>query len=176
MMRVRPLAFVALLLLAACGFRPVYMPTASGKQGVAERELAAVYVPLMPDRPGQLFRQALQEELADDSGGPQLYDLEAGFWITGEGISVQPSNIATRVRLTGHVTWTLRARDSAHTRLTGGASHLIDGVNLLDQQYFAFDLENEVVQKRLANALADQVATQLAIYFRQRAEKPANPS
>jgi LPS-assembly lipoprotein len=175
-MSVRPLAFVAILLLAACGFRPVYMPTASGKEGVAQREMAAVYVPLLPGRPGQLFRQALQENLSDDSGSPQLYDLEANFWITGEGISVQPSNIATRVRLTGHVTWTLRTRDAARTQLTGGASHLVDGVNLLDQQYFAFDLENEVVQKRLANALAEQVASQLAIFFRHRAEKSPNAS
>jgi LPS-assembly lipoprotein len=118
----------------------------------------------------------LQENLSDDSGSPQLYDLEANFWITGEGISVQPSNIATRVRLTGHVTWTLRTRDAARTQLTGGASHLVDGVNLLDQQYFAFDLENEVVQKRLANALAEQVASQLAIFFRHRAEKSPNAS
>jgi len=51
------------LLLAGCGFQPVYMPTASGKTGVAQRELAAVNVTLMPGRPGQLFRQALQEAL-----------------------------------------------------------------------------------------------------------------
>ena len=71
------------LLLAGCGFRPVYMPTASGNAGVARRELAAVNVPLMFGRPGQLFRQALQEQLSSDDSGPQLYDLEANFWITG---------------------------------------------------------------------------------------------
>jgi LPS-assembly lipoprotein len=160
------------LLLAGCGFQPVYMPTASGKTGVAQRELAAVNVTLMPGRPGQLFRQALQEALSDDNGGAQSYDLEASFWISGEGISVQPSNIATRTRLTGNVTWTLHARDATRTALTSGSGHQVDAVNLLDQQYFAVDLENEAIQRRLANALAQQVANQLAIYFRHRAQTP----
>lgn len=166
------LAWSVSTVLAGCGFQPVYMPTASGKPGVAQRELAAVNVPLMAGRPGQLFRQALQEQLASDGGTPHLYDLDASFWVTGEGIAIEQSNIATRIRLTGYVVWALRAHDQARTRLTGGSSHLVDGLNLLDQQYFAADLENEQVQRRLANALAEQVATQLAIFFRQR----ANPS
>ena len=42
-------------------------------------------------------------------------------------------------------------------------------MNILDSQYFALDLENEAVQKRVAEALADQIAIQLAAYFRRRA-------
>jgi LPS-assembly lipoprotein len=159
----------SLLLLAGCGFQPVYMPTASGKPGPAQRDLEAINVQLMPDRPGQLFRQALQAALGSDNGTPQRYDLEARFWVAGEGVSITPDNIATRIREIGYVTWTLRARDAAHTPLTSGSGHQLDGLNLLDQQYFAMDLENEAVQRRLANALADQVALQLAVYFRQRA-------
>jgi hypothetical protein len=48
----------------------------------------------------------------------------------------------------------------------------VDAVNLLDQQYFAVDLENEAIQRRLANALAQQVVNQLAIFFRYRAQTP----
>ncbi|MDQ2801372.1 MAG: hypothetical protein M3Y41_01300, partial [Pseudomonadota bacterium] len=51
----------ALVPLAGCGFQPVYMPTASGSAGPARRELAAVNVQIIPDRPGQLLRQALQQ-------------------------------------------------------------------------------------------------------------------
>jgi LPS-assembly lipoprotein len=156
------------LLLTGCGFQPVYMPTASGGAGVAQRELATVNVALMAGRPGQLFRQALQVELADDSGEPQRYDLEANFWISGEGIAITANNIATRIRLIGNVTWTLRARDATRTPLTGGSGRMVDGMNVIDEQYFASDLENEAVQKRLADALAGQVATQLAIFFRHR--------
>jgi len=66
----------------------------------------------------------------------------------------------------------LHARDATRTALTSGSGHQVDAVNLLDQQYFAVDLENEAIQRRLANALAQQVANQLAIYFRHRAQTP----
>ena len=33
----------------------------------------------------------------------------------------------------------------------------MDGFNIIDEQYFAADLENEAVQRRLAEALADQI-------------------
>ena len=38
-----------------------HMPTASGQPGPAQRELAAINVNLIPDRPGMLLRQALQD-------------------------------------------------------------------------------------------------------------------
>ena len=47
--------------VAGCGFQPVYMRTASGKPGVAQRDLSTVFVEIIPERPGQLLRQALQE-------------------------------------------------------------------------------------------------------------------
>ena len=41
----------------------------------------------------------------------------------------------------------------------------MDGINIFDTQYFAADLENEAVQRRLADALADQITLQLAAFF-----------
>jgi LPS-assembly lipoprotein len=156
--------------LAGCGFQPVYMPTASGRAGPAQRELAAIAVKLLPDRPGQLLRQDLQERLGSDSGEvPQRYSLAVSFSIAGEGIGIQPDNAATRVRLIGTATWTLSAQDPAQTRVTSGSARAMDDFNILDQQYFAADLENEQVQRRLAAALADQIAMQLAVFFRHRA-------
>src|SRR5579863_6134444 len=85
-------------LLSACGFQPVYMPTASGKAGVAQRELAAIQVDQIPDRPGQLLRQALQDRL-EGAGGEvaRHYDLSVSFGIGGEGIAVEQTTIATRL-------------------------------------------------------------------------------
>lgn len=157
-------------LLTACGFQPVYMPTASGRAGPAQRELAAVNVNLIPDRPGQLLRQALQERFGSDAyGSVNRYDLAVGFSIAGEGIGVQADTTVSRIRLTGTASWTLIARDSGHTVLTRGSARAMDAFNILDQQYFAADLDTEAVQKRLAQALADQIALQLAVYFRRKA-------
>lgn len=159
--------------LGGCGFQPLYMPTASGKAGAAERELSAINVPIIPDRPGQLLRQALQAKFANDSGAPKRYDLAVSYWISGEGISIQTDNSATRIRVLGYANWILTAQDPARTRLTEGSARTMDGLNIFNQQYFALDMENEVIQRRLAEQLADQVATQLALWFRQRAAASA---
>ena len=57
----------------------------------------------------------------------------------------------------GNANWTLIAQDPARTRLTSGSAKAVDGLNIFDAQYFAADLENEAVQRRLAEALADQI-------------------
>ena len=159
--------------LGGCGFQPVYMPTASGKAGVAQRDLSAVYVEIIPERPGQLLRQALQERFGDDSGSPSSYNLLVSFGISGEGIGIEMNNIATRLRMTGNASWSLVGHDEKRTTLTSGSARAIDAVNIFDSQYFAADLEVEAEQKRIAENIATQIATQLAVWFRQQAAKQA---
>jgi LPS-assembly lipoprotein len=171
-------AFLALgsgAALAGCGFQPVYMPTASGRAGPAQRELAAINVALIPDRPGMLLRQALQDhfEGTGDSTAPR-YDLSVNFWITGTGVGEQADTTITRTRLIARANWSLTAYDLAHTRLASGSVHASDAINNLDTQLFASDLENEAVQKRLAQDVADQIALQLAAFFRKRAATAAS--
>jgi LPS-assembly lipoprotein len=170
MTRRQMLGLTAGATLSGCGFEPVYMPTASGKAGVAQRELAAIEVALIPDRPGQLLRQALQDRLEmGASGVARRYDLSVSFGIAGEAIAVQPDSQPTRIREIGSANWTLVAQDPGRTRLTAGYAKAVDAINLFDAQYFASDLENETVQRRLADALADQITLQLAAFFRKRA-------
>jgi LPS-assembly lipoprotein len=158
-------------ILGGCGFRPIYMPTASGKAGVAQRDLSTVFVEIIPERPGQLLRQALQERFGDDAGTPASYSLRVTFGIAGEGIAVEENDIATRIRLTGNASWTLVSHDDKRTPLTSGSARAADAVNIFDSQYFASDLETEAEQQRIAENIATQIATQLAVWFRQQAEK-----
>ena len=161
---------LASVLLAGCGFQPVYMPTATGNAGVAQRELAAIHVALIPDRPGQELRQALQARFeGSGSSVAQRYELRVGFGIAGDAIAILPDSIPTRIREIGTASWTLVAQDPARTTVTSGTAKAVDGYNLIESQYFASDLENAVVQRRLAEALADQITMQLAVYFRQHA-------
>ena len=159
--------------LSGCGFQPIYMPTASGKPGPAQRELAAVYVGIIPDRPGQLLRQALQERFNSDAGGLPTYDLAATFSVFGEGIGILPNALATRLRLTGTATYVLTSRDEKRVRLTSGSARAIDGLDVFDSQYFAVDQEVEAKQRRLAEECATQISNQLATWFRSHASKMA---
>jgi LPS-assembly lipoprotein len=164
------LALGSTAVLTGCGFQPVYMPTATGQPGPAQRELAAIDVNLIPDRPGQLLRQALQDRFAGTGDATaHHYDLAVTFWITGRALGMQSDATITRVRLIGRATWTLLAQDLAHTNITNGSALATDAENVFDAQYFAADLENESIQKYLATAIADQITLQLAAYFRKRA-------
>jgi LPS-assembly lipoprotein len=159
--------------LTGCGFQPIYMRTASGKPGVAQRDLSTVFVEIIPERPGQLLRQALQERFDDDAGTPASYNLHVTFSVAGEGDAIETNDIATRIRLTGTATWTLLGHDDKHTTLTSGNARASDAVNVFDSQYFAADLETEAEQKRIAETIATEIASQLAVWFRQQAAKKA---
>ncbi len=52
----------------------------------------------------------------------------------------------------------------------------MDGINIFNEQYFAADLETEAVQGRIAENIAQQIATQLAIWFRKQATQSAAKS
>jgi hypothetical protein len=160
--------------MGGCGFQPVYMRTASYKPGVAQRDLSTVFVDIIPERPGQLLRQALQERLGSDSGTPASYSLHVTFSVAGEGIAIETNDITTWIRLTGNATWTLIGHDEKRTALTSGSARAIDGLNIFDSQYFASDLETEAEQKRIAENIAMQIATQLAVWFRRQAVKQAS--
>ena len=103
--------------LIGCGFQPIYMPTASGQPGPAARDLAAINILPLGERPGMLLRQALQErfEGAGDSVA-RRYDLSVSFLIGGEALGIQQNTTATRVRLIGRSNWVLTAQDPGRTR------------------------------------------------------------
>ncbi len=152
--------------LSACGFRPLYAPqgTASGPQ----QELAAIDVALIPDRPGQLLRQALQQRMDRGSAVAKRYTLSVSFGIAGDAISIQRDSTATRVRQVATATWSLKALDPARTLVTNGTARALDGVNVIDQQYFAADLEGETATKRITETVADQITLQIASFFARR--------
>ncbi len=155
--------------LSGCGFRPVYAPRAGLAAG-PQQELGAIDVALIPDRPGQLLRQALQERL--DRGGmaeAKRYQLSISYNLSGVGVGVQPDTSVTRLRLTSAATWTLRQLNPGQTLVANGTARALDGYNVLDQQYFAADMENESADRRLAEALADEVVLQIASYFARHA-------
>ena len=110
---------------AGCGFHPVY---GEGQPGKAA--LAAVFVNIIPNRSGQLLRQALQERFGNDSG-----------------------------------TWSLRSADNPAVQLAGGSVRSVDGYNIIDEQFFYQDLEEDAAEHRLAQALADQIVLAMGVYF-----------
>ena len=165
----RRAALTLALLLPGCGFRPVY--GSGGMGGLVGQDLASIDVALIPNRSGQLLRQALQQRLygAGDDAPAKQYQLTVSFGVTGEAIGEQADSSVTRLREFGSANWTLKMLDPVRTLVTSGQARSLDGVNIIDEQYFAADIEGEAVARRMAETLASQITVQLAAYFNHRA-------
>jgi LPS-assembly lipoprotein len=167
----RVLLTVLGLSMAGCGFHPLYGTAANGETGPAQTGLAQISVGLIPERSGQLLRQALQTrfERGGSGGVAARYDLAVYYSLSGEGIAIEPDSSISRIRMTGSATWYLTAQDPQRRTLSSGTARVIDAYNIINSQIFTSDLDNEVLQRRIAEALADQITLQLASYFDKQA-------
>ena len=155
-------------LLGGCGFSPLYGPGPDGADGPAIVGLSEISVAIIPERAGQLLRQALQARFyGAGTSRARLFELKATFGIGADAVAIRPDNTATRARLVGSASWTLTASDPRAGTVASGTATVVDGYNIFDQQYFAADLASEAVQRRIAEATADRITVQLASYFKK---------
>jgi len=163
-----PLAFAAVL--PGCGFRPMYATASDGDPGPAEAGLAQISINYQPERQGQLLRNALETRFTrGGTGQVHRYDLQVTYGVTGEAVAIQHDSSVSRVRLFGAATWTLTAQDPQRSTLATGAARTLDGYNIFDEQPFAGDMESQAVQRRMCDAIAEQITLQLATYFDKHA-------
>ncbi|MGY6769334.1 hypothetical protein [Komagataeibacter sp. NFXK3] len=170
----------ALLMLAGCGFSPMYKTTGShigadGKPttGNVLAELRQVYVARINERYGQLLRQALQQDMG--GAGPENptgYVLRIRTYLMNEAVDIHADNTSGRTRTTAFAHWTLETVANSPVMLAGGDASVVDGVNNNYEQYFAQTLNLEGVRARVAKNLAEQITQEVAVWFRTHA-KPA---
>ncbi len=156
-----------LLLLGGCGFHPTY---GGGETGTAAAALAGIEVDLLPERTGQLLRLALQRRFYGPGlDVPKTSELRCQFSISSEAIGIQPDSSSTRTRFFANADYTLTSLAPDRHTITSGYARAVDGLDVVDEQYFAADLESEQVQRRLAEMIADRITTELSSYFARRA-------
>lgn len=173
------LAGVGAALLGGCGFRPVYGPNGAASASSAPdlaQDLAAIRVPVIQDRFGQLTRRSLEQRLAIGSTGavPARYELRVAPALQVEGIGVDTSGAATRVRYVGGARWALLRIGPPQATLATGFERATDAFNVPTNQYFASDIGREATERRLAEALAEEVVVRVAVVMRRLREAPGS--
>ncbi|MBF0888418.1 MULTISPECIES: hypothetical protein [Gluconobacter] len=155
----------ACLLLGGCGFSPLYGKL-TPKTDMSE-ELAQVYVDNIPGRYGQLLRLALQKNLAGAGPeDPHKYMLKVYSSMNEEAVDIHQDNTSGRTRSTGSAHWVLITVEQNPRMLAQGDATTLDGFNTSFEQYFAQTLNDETLQARVSDTLAQTVTQQLAIWFR----------
>nr|WP_295742099.1 hypothetical protein [uncultured Acidocella sp.] len=157
-------AALALLALSGCGFTPLY----GGAQGAAASDkLDSVFVQNLPERTGQMLRLSLQQHLYTD-GQPvtEHYLLAVNYSIGQTGEGVQQDSSTSRTRFDARASWTLSPIGHPEQVLASGNAIAADALNVIDQQYFAANLETAKVNQTLSDEIAEQITVQLAAWFR----------
>lgn len=157
--------------VAGCDPHPLYAPNAFGNAPAGaesvQAQLRTIAVPLLSDREGQLLRQALQSRLyAGEMPSVTRYALSVSLAINQIGLGIQQDSTITYVRFIATAPWSLTSQDDPnHKVLMSHVAQATDSLNAFDNQPFGQELETSVVDKRLADAIADQITTRLAHYF-----------
>lgn len=161
------------LLLAGCGFRPLYGAggAVAAEEGPVRAELAAVQVALIPERSGQLLRRALAERLhGSEPSAPARYDLRVSLAFAAEPLGFRRDGTASRIRYRGTASWWLLTRTTPPQQIAAGTERENDAFNIPDQQFFAAESARDATERRLIEQLAFAITERLALVFRQRAD------
>ncbi len=156
-------AFAALLILAGCGFSPLY---GGGAGGETSAQLGQIAVSNIPERPGQMLRISLQTQL-HAGGAPvtEIYALNVNYSIATTDLGVLQDTATTRFQLTATAKWTLTPIGDPQHPLASGTATGMDAGNIIDQQYFAVDMETDTMNQHLADTIAAQITSELAAWF-----------
>lgn len=161
----RPLAIAALLLLAACGFQPMYGKL--GRDSAAPdtvTELNRVTIASIPDRPGQMLRNRLIDRFYHD-GRPTdpLYDLTVKIRETETGLGIRRDATASRTRLDMVARYTLTRR-ADHKTLLDSTTRTSISFNQLDAQYATLTAREDARDRALSE-LSELITSRVALYF-----------
>ena len=161
----RIIAVILSLLLAACGFKPLY--EAGGSSEDMQAQLASVEVGPIPDRLGQVMRNRLVSRL--NAGSRPEYRLDVVLNQSSETFGVRPDTATTQEQLT--IVATIRLvdlnQDEAVIEDALRARTSFDVV-LSD---FATVSQREDSAQRLVLDLAERIHRRLALHFAQVDEK-----
>ena len=158
------IALPLLLMLAACGLRPLY---GTGDGAVSSAQLSRIAVSTVDERSGWLLRNALVDRLGSSDETP-LYrlDIVIDDDITRFGIRCDAA--ATRERRTLRARYQLIELASGETVLDATAG-FDAGIDITSSEYATVAAE-QTASERLAQEVADDMVARIALYLNRSAQ------
>ena len=154
----------AMLSLSGCALQPLY---GGGSSGAVAATLRQVSVAPIPGREGWLVYNKLKERLGEDGDESAAYRLEVELDDEIIGLGIRGDRAVTRERRT------LRARYRLVTLSTGQV--VLDatagsdaGIDVVSSEYATVAAE-QTASERLADEVADQIVSRLALYVTRTA-------
>ena len=161
----RNLALLIPLLLAACGFEPLYGDRVG--EAPTRLELAAVEVGPIPERLGQQVRNALVDRLNPGGGEAPRYRLEMRLRKTSDTFGFRSDESVSRASL--RLDADFRLMDLASGEFIHQDSARSTATYDVVQSDFATVSAERDAERRTSEQLADIVTARLGVFFRERA-------
>ena len=149
-----------MLLLGACGLKPMY---AGGSSGAVAAGLQSVQVAPIPERAGWLVRNALVDRLGGESGQPS-YRLEVELDDDLTAFGIRGDAAVTRERRTLRARYRLVEVSTGQVVLDATAGSDA-GIDVVSSEYATVAAE-QTAQERLAQVIADQMVARVALFMR----------
>ena len=158
------IALCSMLLLAACGYQPLY-----AKRGAHDvrAEAQSVKITLINDRKGQRLRNGLLDRL-NPRGEPAnpKYVLDVRLREVRQDIAVRKDETSTRANFI--LTAQYQLRDSTNGRIVFAASsRQVASFNVSDEQFSTISSAN-AARRRAVDTLAEEISTRVAVYLNRR--------
>jgi LPS-assembly lipoprotein len=161
------LLLAATLVLAGCGYRPLYS-SSSETAGVAAT-LSSVTIPEAEDRVGQLIRNDLISSMQAGKGEDK-YTLLLKPEVKKKGIINKPNPNVTRDAVTLAVSYELVDRASG-TVVHEGRTFSQASYDVIQQPFADLQAETNATERAVHEVSAD-IRTRLAAYFASQQPKP----
>lgn len=174
------LVVAPMLLMAGCGFRPVYgtLGRDNADQASAEAMFAQVHIPPIPERDGQILRNLLIDRIyVDGVPAAPRYDLNVGIRDHEMVIDIDRDDSVTRTQLTMTAQASLIDRDNGKTVWTADSRATTD-YNVLDSP-FATVMARKTAREQALRQIGDDLVIRLGAFFAagraQTGQTSANP-
>jgi len=173
----KPAAIAACVLLAGCGFHPLYgvpdMP-----KGTMRDTLNAIYVEPVPDRIGYELRNQLIDLLdAKGEAAGASYRLHVTLNTKSEAIGVQSQTAPGGVTQTAITRYNDRLVAEyelvdlkTNAVVTKGTETGLTSYNVLSSPYATLAVQQDA-DRRAAEDIADRIRVDLAVHFAQQAKR-----
>jgi LPS-assembly lipoprotein len=151
--------------LSGCGFRPVY--GSAGSMGGAAAQLSQVHIDTIPERNGQMLRNALIERM-NVSGIPARPSHRLVIGLKEEELDLGIRRDATVTRGQIKMTATYELVDTATQAIVSrGTARSISSYNVVESDFGTFVSRGDA-QSRALQDLGDDIALRIALYFNTR--------
>ncbi|MEM6902423.1 MAG: LPS assembly lipoprotein LptE [Pseudomonadota bacterium] len=155
-----------MLLLASCGFQPVYGTVGRDAGGPSvEQQFADIRVAPIADREGQMLRNELIDQIYVD-GIPQSanYELVVTLGFRQVAIDIDRDDSVTRSQLIGTAVANLMNRSTGE-RLWSTVSQAVTTFNVLDSP-FATVVSERTAREQAIDQISDDLVVRLGAFLR----------